>query len=91
MRSCPDFLLLIGKICLKQGICVDLAVQSLNEYLQYLLYNKNFVEAWQLKSVVAGLMIALVISRVVPESRQSEQHRQMVTQVRAEVSRVLKE
>jgi hypothetical protein len=89
VRSSPEFLLLVGKICLKQRIFVDLAVQSLFEYLQYLQYNKNFVEAWQMKSVVAGLMIASVITRVCSSSSKAE-NKLLVQQVASEVNAVIK-
>lgn len=67
---------------------MDLAVQSLFEYLQYLQYNKNFVEAWQMKSVVAGLMIASVITQVCSSSSKAE-NKLLVQQVASEVNTVI--
>jgi hypothetical protein len=40
---------------------MDLAVQSLHDYLQHLAYNRNFVECWELKSTLANLMLAQVL------------------------------
>jgi len=42
VRSCPDFLLSVAKICLKLNQYIDLAVQCLLEYHQSLAYYKGF-------------------------------------------------
>jgi len=42
VRSCPDFLIVVAKICLKLNQYIDLAVQCLFEYHQSLSYFKGF-------------------------------------------------
>jgi hypothetical protein len=42
VRSDPYFLYFIAKMCVKTGLYIDLAIQSLYEYMQHLTYYRHF-------------------------------------------------
>lgn len=64
MRSCPGFLLVVAKICLKINQYIDLAVQCLLEYHQSLAYYKGFDQHWRVKEMEAKLVLALIVQHM---------------------------
>lgn len=66
VRSCPDFLYQIAKICYKAGLFIDLAVQSLLQYHTIVSYYKNFTPEWKLKDSKAKFLLILILKKMSP-------------------------